>query len=522
MKRIAIQFILLLFVSSFAYAQAGYLDKTFGDGGVVLANFLDVKNIAFDTEILSDGKILQCGILLDPSVLPFVVRYNKNGHLDSSFGSNGVTWYYPKWRLLANKIYTYKDGRILIVGVQNSDIYDNRAPYIIRMLPDGKIDSTFGVNGIFQESDNAFGECFVTAKIQDDGKIRVLGGSGKSNSGYRPTITLITQNGVRDPSFGKDGRRLIGSVADTGYVTDAVLDKNNNCLFALGLPSNSASDVRALRCNKDGVLDSNYGEKGIVNIPLSDQEDVMTSICILPNGKTICLVNSYVNNKYQHSLLRLTSSGKLDPSFGDYGTAGMADVINHSYFSRCNIDSNGNIIISGDRDGHPADEASSITARYLPNGMLDSSYGVSGGAIKLPIRTTKLYSIDIQSDGKYLFCGYAGQSNPEWNALLYRVNNTGASDVRRDITRPGKSQLSLHPTPATDNCTITFTLPTSSDCSLTLRDESGRAVKTFITNEFRAAGKHEDELDLRGLAAGVYFLSLEHDGKTETAKLIKQ
>ncbi|HEY6172746.1 MAG TPA: T9SS type A sorting domain-containing protein, partial [Candidatus Kapabacteria bacterium] len=64
--------------------------------------------------------------------------------------------------------------------------------------------------------------------------------------------------------------------------------------------------------------------------------------------------------------------------------------------------------------------------------------------------------------------------------------------------------------------------PTSTDCSLTLRDESGRAVRTFVTNEFRAVGKHEDELDLRGLATGVYFLSLDHDGKTETVKLIKQ
>lgn len=55
---------------------------------------------------------------------------------------------------------------------------------------------------------------------------------------------------------------------------------------------------------------------------------------------------------------------------------------------------------------------------------------------------------------------------------------------------------------------------------MTLRDESGREVKTFMAGEYKAAGKHEDELDLRGLATGVYFLSLEHDGIIETAKVV--
>jgi hypothetical protein len=35
MKRITI-LVLLLFASALAYGQAGYLDKTFGDGGVVM------------------------------------------------------------------------------------------------------------------------------------------------------------------------------------------------------------------------------------------------------------------------------------------------------------------------------------------------------------------------------------------------------------------------------------------------------------------------------------------------------
>ncbi|HEY6172609.1 MAG TPA: T9SS type A sorting domain-containing protein, partial [Candidatus Kapabacteria bacterium] len=84
------------------------------------------------------------------------------------------------------------------------------------------------------------------------------------------------------------------------------------------------------------------------------------------------------------------------------------------------------------------------------------------------------------------------------------------------------SYITLHPTPSTDYCTVTYTLASSSQCTITLRDESGREVRTYATNQYRTAGEHKEELDLRGLATGVYFLWVEHNGKTETAKLIKQ
>lgn len=125
--------------------------------------------------------------------------------------------------------------------------------------------------------------------------------------------------------------------------------------------------------------------------------------------------------------------------------------------------------------------------------------------------------LTVQRDAKYLIAGNA-RVNDRNAAVLTRMINTGK--LKTSTALPSNS-LTLHPTPSTESCTITYTLPTSGGCTMTLRDESGREVRTFVTNEFRTAGEHKEELDLRGLAAGVYFLSLEHDGKIETTKLIK-
>jgi DNA-binding beta-propeller fold protein YncE len=143
--------------------------------------------------------------------------------------------------------------------------------------------------------------------------------------------------------------------------------------------------------------------------------------------------------------------------------------------------------------------------------MLQLTDDISGGAS----------GIRIQPDGKYLISAYSwSKESGQYSSMIARLNPDPKSSVLRDISIT--SPLSLHPTPSTDNCTVTYTLANNSDCTLTLRDESGRSVKIFMTSQYRVAGKHEDELDLRGLASGVYFLSLEYDGKSEMVKLIKQ
>jgi len=159
------------------------------------------------------------------------------------------------------------------------------------------------------------------------------------------------------------------------------------------------------------------------------------------------------------------------------------------------------------------------TIRYHSNGSIDSSYGTNSVSQDFPINMN-VRSVAIQSDGKYLVLGGQDNAGAQGKGILCRINNAGISAVPHVTT--SHSFLSLHPTPSLDNCTLTYTLPSNSQCTIALCDESGKKVRVFAQDEYRTVGEHKDELDLRGLAVGVYFLSIEHDVKTETAKLIKQ
>ncbi len=75
----------------------GSLDKSFGVGGKVFTSIRDVS-IAHNFELLSNGQILVAGTSgLRPNFIaqafdPVVARFNANGTLDASFGTNGYAW----------------------------------------------------------------------------------------------------------------------------------------------------------------------------------------------------------------------------------------------------------------------------------------------------------------------------------------------------------------------------------------------------------------------------------------------
>src|SRR5205823_12601729 len=81
---------LLFFAAHSARAAAGDLDPRFGNGGVVQTDFAQTDDYVFAVGMQPDGKIIvsgQSGIY--PDLHSALVRYNRNGRLDSTFGTGG-------------------------------------------------------------------------------------------------------------------------------------------------------------------------------------------------------------------------------------------------------------------------------------------------------------------------------------------------------------------------------------------------------------------------------------------------
>src|SRR5579863_4870384 len=119
-------FTTLLIASIQAMAQAGQLDPTFGQGGIVTTDFGNSINSNIATAnavtIQPDGKIVVCGGIPGSKgfPVPAVVRYNTDGSVDTAFGSSGIASTPSEEDISASAIALQSDGKIVVSGFGNA------------------------------------------------------------------------------------------------------------------------------------------------------------------------------------------------------------------------------------------------------------------------------------------------------------------------------------------------------------------------------------------------------------------
>ena len=79
---------MLLSATSKIQAQDTFLDATFGNNGKVIFDKVDASEQATCIAKQSDGKIIAAGT--------FITRYNLDGSVDTTFGTNGYSYYNNK------------------------------------------------------------------------------------------------------------------------------------------------------------------------------------------------------------------------------------------------------------------------------------------------------------------------------------------------------------------------------------------------------------------------------------------
>src|SRR5262245_54609906 len=161
------------------YNADGTLDLSFGTNGRVMTDFGGSDDMAHGVAIQADGKIVVIGSIVGQAPALGLARYNADGSLDSTFGASGLVTssFIPGATLVAgNGIALQADGKIVAVGTVNKFIV------AARYLPNGDLDSSFAGTGVIVADFSAMkpfvflGAAGNSVAIQDDGRI-VLAGS---------------------------------------------------------------------------------------------------------------------------------------------------------------------------------------------------------------------------------------------------------------------------------------------------------------------------------------------------------
>ena len=242
----------------------GTLDDTFGIGGKVQTTLLDTQSEVNSIAIQVDGKIILGGATDNqPYAYDFaLIRYNSDGSIDTSFGTNGkvITTLNTSFSDIVTKIIIQEDGKILAGGFSSRE-YDSKFA-MVRYLPNGAIDTSFGSNGILISNYNSAN---ADSTLQTDGKILMVGGFDLGVF----TVLRFYNNGSLDTTFGNNG--VVYVLPGTGGYGGKVLIQPDNKIVV---------------CGSIGDLDNNVLCSTVVRLnpgTLSNETFTKTKTVIYPN-----------------------------------------------------------------------------------------------------------------------------------------------------------------------------------------------------------------------------------------------
>ncbi len=171
-----------------------------------------------------------------------------------------------------------------------------------------------------------------------------------------------------------------------------------------------------------GVTDPTSGRKGIVITAVSTDDDEANAIAIQKDGKIV--IAGYSNTDFV--LVRYKINGLLDSSFGISGIIKTSLRCGDEHTSGVAIQPDGKIVVAGSSNNGAANDFAVI--RYNENGTLDPTFG-KGGIVITSIHDgdDNASGVAIQADGKIVVAG-SSNNGSDFDFALIRYNANGTLD----------------------------------------------------------------------------------------------
>lgn len=362
------------------------------------------------------------------------------GDLDQTFGRRGkVTTDFNGTTDIAYAVALQPDGKIVVVGTAyaNND-YSNEDFAVTRYNANGTLDTSFGVNGRVTTNFANLAAVASAVAIQSDGKIVVAGGAFPLFTFLGDyAIVRYNANGSLDSTFGRGGIVRTRFSAGGSYAFAVALQADGKIIAGgtvfvdFSTDDSSNTDFALVRYKPNGTLDSTFGNGGGVMTDFDGFNDDVQTLLIQPDGKIVAVGDAKnPAHYYDFALARYLPGGVLDTTFGAAGkvrTDFGASDLDIAYSAA--LQSNGKIVAAGGATFNNGAEQDFAIARYNPNGTLDTNFSLDGRVtVDFGSYLQNAYSVLIQTDGKIVTVGYPNTESSDSDFLLARCNRNGSLD----------------------------------------------------------------------------------------------
>jgi uncharacterized delta-60 repeat protein len=378
--------------------------------------------------VQADGKIVVAGqgIGADNTSDFAVVRYNRDGSLDTTFGTGGKILT-PVGSVqssdIGRSVFVQADGMIVVAGQGTGPDASNDFA-VVRYDRDGNLDATFGTGGKILTPVGTSSDIGRSVFVQADGKIVVAGNSNAATGISDFAVVRYNSNGSFDTSFNGTGkvRTAFTGNPDTAYSVTVQADGK---IVVAGSTGNR--DFAVLRYNTDGTLDTGFGADKTGQITVSDPYfDIGQSVLIQADGKIVVAGQSYTTSG--NYVVRYNTDGTLDAGFGAGGK--LPSFVGGLPYSAA-LQQDGKIVVAGSSITSGSDFT---VTRYDVNGSLDTTFG-TGGKVATPVGPGTSsdigYSVTVQADGKIVVAGSSSNVGNGTNIdfAVVRYNSDGSLDT---------------------------------------------------------------------------------------------
>jgi uncharacterized delta-60 repeat protein len=244
-------------------------------------------------------------------------------------------------------------------------------------------------------------------------------------------LYVSAQVGVLDPTFnhsGTPGHHIHNTKANDDDFAHAVATHSDGRVVVAGYMANDQHFI-VLRYTTSGELDATFGTGGMVKLRQSaNAEGVPYAITVLSDNKILVAGSSWLSTK-DFAILKLKENGTPDSTFGVNGwvSTGAGSYVDEIHAMA--VQSDGKIVVAGTAEVSENSEIYDFAvARFNANGTIDGSFG--GGIVITDINASDIpYGIAVQSDGKIVVSGTSNAETSNANFAVVRYNTDGSPDA---------------------------------------------------------------------------------------------
>lgn len=451
------------------FAQDGSPDLSFGDNGIVITDIDGYDDNAYAVDQAPSGRIIVAGQINNSGSQDFLIAYLEDGTMDSSFGDNGILLTELEGGAI-NQVFIQEDEKI-ITG--NGYVSDYK---VIRRLPDGSIDNTFGNEGYL--SPFLDGEYKKGMALTPEGKILLSGYNSNDNF----ILKRFLQNGDLDIEFGVEGV-INYAFGDESNIPRNSIELMEDGSFVIGIKiiNTGVTTNIMVKFHEDGSIDSSYGSNGIITVPV---EDLFTcSPLVFANGDTMarCQYWDISSEGLIQTTIKFHPNGSIDLSFGFDGYL-------QGYIGEI-IQANQRILhVGGDVDWEGGFDIE--LSRYFANGSLDPSFNFESNFI-----TMGPTDVILLNSGKVLIAGSNIWYNQPVDIILQQFHNDplGIEDQQLQY-------FTIYPNPSRGVFKITHDFMESTPYHIT--DITGKIIQTGTLSG------DQTELNLSEVQSGMYLITV--------------